>query len=161
MEFTTAVATCFAKYATFSGRARRAEFWWFTLFNFGVLVILSVIDLGWGNPRHWMMGDGGPSPVGTLYWLAVLLPSLAVTVRRLHDIDRTGWWILIHFLPLVGPIVMIWFLATPGTAGPNRFGPDPLGPPPGPPWGEAPRYGPRTAEDSRYASSTLPKVPRR
>lgn len=151
MDFTTAVITCFLKYATFSGRARRAEFWWFTLFNVGVLTILMSIDLGSGNPRRWMTGEDGPGPVATLYWLGVLLPSFAVTVRRLHDTDRSGWWILIDFVPL-GSLVLIWFLASPGTAGPNRFGPDPLGPPPGPPWGEAePRYGPRT----------VPLVPRR
>ena len=144
MDFTTAVVTCFAKYATFSGRARRVELWWFALFNFGVLAILSVIDLGFGAPHRWMAGEGGPSPVGTLYWLAVLLPSIAVTVRRLHDTDRSGWWILIEFVPLVGPLVLIWFLVTPGTTGPNRFGPDPLGPPP---------------EDVQ--PSSLPRVPRR
>ena len=146
MGFSVAVVTCFAKYATFSGRARRAEFWWFAVFNVAVMIILSVIDLGFGSPHRWMMGDGGPSPVGGLYWLAVLLPSLAVTVRRLHDTDRSGWWILIEFVPLVGPLILIWFLATPGTAGENRFGPDPLS-------------GQTTG--GPYGPSSVPKVPRR
>lgn len=147
MDFTTAVATCFSKYATFAGRARRAEFWWFALFNFGVTLILAVIDAGAGGPHRWMMGGEGPSPVGTLYWLAVFLPSLAVAVRRLHDIDRSGWWVLLQFVPLIGPLILIWFLATRGTAGSNRFGPDPLGQPPAGP----PGYGP----------SPVPRVERR
>ena len=147
MDFPSAVATCFSKYATFSGRARRAEFWWFALFNSAVFVILSVIELTFGDAHRWMMGEGGPGLVGGVYWLAILLPSLAVTVRRLHDTDRSGWWLLLEFVPVIGPLVLIWFLATPGTAGPNRVGPDPLGPPPG----GAAGYGP----------SSLPKVPRR
>lgn len=147
MDITTAVITCFSKYATFSGRSRRAEFWWFALFNLGVMLILAVIDASAGGPHRWMMGGEGPSPVGTLYWLVVFLPSLAVTVRRLHDTDRIGWWVLLQFLPVIGPLILIWFLATPGTPGPNRFGSDPLGLPPGGPDG--------------FTPSSLPKVPRR
>ena len=130
MDFTTAVVTCFAKYATFSGRARRAELWWFALFNFGVLAILSVIDMGFGAPHRWMAGEGGPSPVGTLYWLAVLLPSIAVTVRRLHDTDRSGWWILWGYLLAIvcciGFIILLVFWLQRGTAGDNKYGADPL-----------------------------------
>lgn len=148
MGFTEAVAACFAKYATFSGRARRAEFWWFALFNFLVMAALSAVDLGFANPQRWMMGGGGPSPVGALYWLGVLLPSLAVTVRRLHDTGHSGWWLLLYLIPVIGPLVLLWFFATPGTPGPNRFGPDPLErlPSPGP---------------DGYAPSPLPRVPRR
>lgn len=147
MDFATAVVTCFMKYATFSGRARRAEFWWFALFNFGVMLILAVIDAVFGGPHRWMMDGDGPSPVGAIYWLAVFLPSLTVTVRRLHDTDRTGWWVLLQVVPVIGPLILVWFLATPGTAGPNRFGPDPLDLPPAGPDG--------------FAPSSLPKVPRR
>lgn len=146
MGFTAAVIACFSKYATFAGRARRAEFWWFALFNLGVMLILSVIAMGSLRLRGWMM-DGAPNPVGTLYWLAVFLPSLAVAVRRLHDTDRSGWWVLLQFIPVIGPLVLIWFFATAGTAGPNRFGPDPLSVPPGGPDG--------------FAPSPLPKVSRR
>lgn len=152
MGFTAAVIACFSKYATFAGRARRAEFWWFALFNFGVMLILSAIAMGSLRSRGGMM-DGGPNPVGTLYWLAVFLPSLAVAVRRLHDTDRSGWWVLLQFLPVIGPLVLIWFFATPGTAGPNRFGPDPLSAPPG--GSAAPGGG------DGFAPSPLPKVPRR
>lgn len=145
MNLTTAVLTCFSKYATFSGRARRAEFWWFALFNFGVLFTLALIELAAGAPNHWMMGEGNPSPVATLYWLGVLLPSLAVTVRRLHDTDRSGWWILIEFVPFVGPLILLWFVATRGTVGPNRFGPDP--------------FGPQFRTD--YEPSSVPRIPRK
>jgi uncharacterized membrane protein YhaH (DUF805 family) len=141
MQMMTAVRTCFSKYATFSGRARRAEFWWFTLFNFIVQAVLNVIDgtifgFGYGffdvPPTH---------PLSALYSLAVLLPSLAVAVRRLHDTGRSGWWLLIWLIPLVGWIILIWWLATPGDEGPNDHGRDPL------------------IEDG-YSPSPIPRVPR-
>ncbi|MCB2116008.1 MAG: DUF805 domain-containing protein [Rhodobacteraceae bacterium] len=146
MDFSTAILTCFSKYATFTGRARRSEFWWFVLFNLVVMAVLNFIDLGFGNPARWMMGEGRPSPVASLCWLAVILPSLAVTVRRLHDTDRSGWWVLIQIIPVIGPLLLIWFLATEGTSGTNRFGPDPLDRSGG--WGES-------------AESSVPRVPRR
>lgn len=147
MDFATAVVTCFRNYATFGGRARRSEFWWFALFNFGVLLILGAIDTGFGDPHRMLAPGEGVSPVGMIYWLAVFLPSLAVTVRRLHDTDRTGWWVLLQFVPVIGPLILIWFLASRGTAGPNRFGPDPLRSPP--------------PDSDRFAPSPLPRVPRR
>lgn len=101
-------------YVGFSGRARRTEFWMFVLFNVIVSVILSIIDRLIGN-----------NILGYIYALAVLLPSLAVAVRRLHDTDRTGWWILIGLIPVIGAIVLIVFYAMPGTVGPNRYGADP------------------------------------
>lgn len=146
MDFSTAILTCFSKYATFSGRARRAEFWWFALFSFCVLAVLNFIDFGFGGPARWMTGEARPSPVAGLFWLAVLLPSLAVTVRRLHDTDRTGWWILIQFIPVIGPLLLIWFLASEGSSGTNRFGPDPLE---------------RAGDWGDAAQSAVPRVPRR
>ena len=109
------------KYAVFSGRARRTEFWYFVLFNIIVTIVLSVIDRLIGT-------FSGASNIGILsgiYGLAVLIPTLAVTVRRLHDIDRTGWWILLGLIPLIGTIVLLVFYLTPGTPGSNRYGPDP------------------------------------
>lgn len=126
MDFATAVRTCFSKYATFTGRARRAEFWWFALFNFLANFVLNIIDsvvFGFG---HGMMG-GGAQPLSGLYSLAVLLPSLAVGARRLHDTGRSGWWQLLVFIPLIGIIVLIWWYATAGDDGPNDYGPDPIG----------------------------------
>jgi uncharacterized membrane protein YhaH (DUF805 family) len=109
------------KYAVFSGRARRTEFWYFVLFNIIVTIVLSLIDtlLGTFNILR------GVGLLSGIYGLAVLIPTLAVTVRRLHDIDRTGWWILIGLIPLIGTIVLLVFYLTPGTPGSNRYGPDP------------------------------------
>jgi uncharacterized membrane protein YhaH (DUF805 family) len=109
------------KYAVFSGRARRAEYWYFVLFNLIIVIVLSLIDTLLGT-FNVMRGVG---LLSGLYGLAVLIPSLAVTVRRLHDIDRTGWWILINLVPLIGTIVLLVFALTPGTPGSNRYGPDP------------------------------------
>ena len=109
------------KYAVFSGRSRRMEYWYFVLFNIIVAVVLALIDMLIGT-------FSGVSNIGLLsgiYSLAVLIPTLAVMVRRLHDIDRTGWWILINLIPLVGTIVLLVFALTPGTPGSNRYGPDP------------------------------------
>ena len=109
------------KYAVFNGRARRMEYWYFVLFNIIVLIVLSLIDVLLGT-FNIVRGVGLLSGI---YSLAVLIPTLAVTVRRLHDIDRTGWWILINFIPLIGTIVLLVFELTPGTPGSNRYGPDP------------------------------------
>lgn len=127
MDFQTAVRTCFSKYATFSGRARRAEFWWFTLFNFLANIVLGVVDgilFGFG---HGMMETAPMQPLSSLYGLAVILPSLAVGARRLHDTGRSGWWLLIWLIPIIGWIILIWWFATQGEEGPNDHGPDPLG----------------------------------
>lgn len=111
MDFQTAVKTVlFEKYATFTGRAARSEFWWFTLFS----VIVSLITAA--------ISDG----VNLIYSLAVLLPSLAVGVRRLHDLGRTGWWMLISLIPLIGLLVLLFFFVQRGTQGPNAHGDDPL-----------------------------------
>jgi uncharacterized membrane protein YhaH (DUF805 family) len=109
MDFVTAVKTCFAKYVTFKGRAIRSEYWWFALFNVGVSVIAGLID-------------GSAHILSTLVDLALLLPGIAVGVRRLHDTDRSGWWWLIVFVPFVGIVVMIVFMCLKGSEGANRFG---------------------------------------
>jgi uncharacterized membrane protein YhaH (DUF805 family) len=111
------------KYAVFSGRARRAEYWYFVLFNIIVAVVLSLIDTLLGT-FNFMQGVG---LLSGLYALAVLIPTLAVTVRRLHDIDRSGWWIFINLIPLIGFIVLLVFAVTDGTPGSNRYGPNPKG----------------------------------
>jgi uncharacterized membrane protein YhaH (DUF805 family) len=111
------------KYAVFSGRARRAEYWYFVLFNIIVAIVLSLIDTLLGT-FDFVQGVG---LLSGLYYLAVLIPTLAVTVRRLHDIDRTGWWIFINLIPLIGFIVLLVFAVTDGTPGSNRYGPNPKG----------------------------------
>ena len=117
MGFGDAIKTCFSKYATFSGRARRPEFWWFYLFQFIVNIGLSILDLA-------IAGAGGPKVLALLGYLALLLPWLAAGVRRLHDTDRSGWLMLLLFIPLVGFIILIVFWCQRGTDGPNRFGSD-------------------------------------
>lgn len=119
MNMIEAVKAVFSKYATFEGRARRSEYWWFVLFNFIVSVVLAMLFGGGGN------GFGGDI-VSMIWTLATLLPSLAVGARRLHDTNRSGWWLLIALIPLIGMIVLIVFCASRGTPGPNRFGQDPL-----------------------------------
>lgn len=111
------------KYTVFSGRARRKEFWMFFLFSTIISVILAVVDqfMGW----QFEMGGDIIGFLSTLYYLAVIVPYLAVIFRRLHDTERSGWWILIAFIPLVGVLILLVFLILQGTRGDNRFGPDP------------------------------------
>jgi uncharacterized membrane protein YhaH (DUF805 family) len=105
------------QYADFEGRARRTEYWMYTLFTVIIAIVLTVLDLAlFGQPT---------GVLGLIYSLATLLPSLGVIVRRLHDTGRSGWWFLISFIPLVGAIVLLVFLATEGTRGPNAYGADP------------------------------------
>ncbi|MEX2519096.1 MAG: DUF805 domain-containing protein [Paracoccaceae bacterium] len=120
MEFKEAVSACLGKYATISGRARRSEFWWWVLFTFLVTAVASVLDA--------ILGFAGPSggPVGGLLALALLLPNICVGVRRLHDTDRSAWWLLIILVPLIGFLILIYFFTQRGTVGDNRFGPDPV-----------------------------------
>jgi uncharacterized membrane protein YhaH (DUF805 family) len=109
------------KYAVFSGRSRRKEYWYFVLFNIIVSIVLAGIDALLGT-------FSSASNIGLLsgiYSLAVLIPTLAVTVRRLHDIDRSGWWILIALVPLIGTIVLLVFAVMEGTPGTNQYGLNP------------------------------------
>ncbi len=106
------------KYVDFSGRARRKEYWFFFLFNIIIMIVLTAIDA--------MLGLGF---LGLIYALAVILPAISVTIRRLHDTDRVGWWILIGLVPVVGGIILLVFMVLPGTSGDNQFGPDPLSQP--------------------------------
>ncbi|MEU3971767.1 DUF805 domain-containing protein [Streptomyces bacillaris] len=101
-------------YAGFSGRARRKEFWMFTLISFVISIVLSIIG-----------GLIGTDILSYIYSLAILIPSLAVAVRRLHDTSRSGWWLLIGLVPLVGFIVLIVFLASEGKQEPNQHGTNP------------------------------------
>jgi uncharacterized membrane protein YhaH (DUF805 family) len=113
-----AIGTCFSKYATFGGRARRPEYWYWVLFGLLVGIVAGTLDA---------IVFGSTSQVFSLLSsLGLLLPNLAVTVRRLHDIDRSGWWMLILLLPIIGAIVLFVFMCLRGTAGPNRFGQDPV-----------------------------------
>ena len=111
------------KYAMFDGRAALKEYWIFNLFSFIIIIVLSVIDLVTGTFNV----NVGLGLLGGIYTLAVLLPGVAVSVRRLHDTDRSGWWILINGIPLIGVIVFIVFTAQAGTPGDNQYGSNPKG----------------------------------
>lgn len=111
------------KYATFEGRARRTEYWFFVLFNVLAIIVLEILDVVLGT----FSKETGFGLLSGLYAIAVLLPSLAVIVRRLHDTDRSGWWILIEFIPLIGGLVLLVFTLLDSTPGSNRFGPSPKG----------------------------------
>jgi uncharacterized membrane protein YhaH (DUF805 family) len=116
------------QYADFGGRARRTEFWMFVLVNVVISVVLGIVDTATGTANAYAVGGAAsfsPGILGGLYGLAVLIPSIAVTVRRLHDTDRSGWWFLIQLIPIVGGIVLLVFVCLEGTRGPNRFGADP------------------------------------
>ncbi|MBW8860333.1 MAG: DUF805 domain-containing protein [Caulobacter sp.] len=118
----------FKKYADFQGRARRSEYWLFSLFCFIVGVVIGILRVATGGFEALESGRmDALGIVNLLFSLAVLVPSLAVGFRRLHDTDRSAWWILIGLIPLIGWIVLIVFYLLPGTTGPNRFGPDPKG----------------------------------
>lgn len=109
------------KYAKFGGRAHRTEFWMFTLVNVLVSLVLSAVDVASGS-----YGEFGGLLTG-VYSLAVLVPSLAVGARRLHDIGRTGWWQLIALIPLVGSIILIVWWAKAGEPSANEWGLNPWG----------------------------------
>ncbi|MBF9057568.1 DUF805 domain-containing protein [Rhodobacterales bacterium HKCCSP123] len=124
MDFMTAIRTCFGKYLDFSDRAQRSEFWWFALFSVAGSFILRFID---GILFGWMVMGHDISVLSALFGLIMIIPSIAVAVRRLHDLDMSGWWYLLVFIPFVGALVLIYFFVQRGTVGPNRFGRDPLG----------------------------------
>ncbi len=114
MNFTQAIAAGFWNYVNFSGRALRSEYWFWTLFCSIVGVATAILDL--------VTGFQITNPV---FSLATLLPSLAVAARRLHDTDRTAWWLLLALTGIGIFVLLVWFCFK-GTPGPNRFGPDPL-----------------------------------
>jgi uncharacterized membrane protein YhaH (DUF805 family) len=110
-------------YATFSGRARRREYWYFALGNVLAIVLLTVVDLSVGTYNEEL-------EIGAfsgLYLLAVLIPSIAVGVRRLHDTGRSGWWLLLSAVPVVGALVILYFTVLDSEPGANEYGPNPKG----------------------------------
>ena len=111
------------RYAEFSGRTRRKEYWMFVLFYLIAFVALSIVEGVLG-----MAGSVGPyGPLTAIFLLAVIIPSIAVGIRRLHDTDRSGWWLLIALVPLIGGLILLYFSVLEGTSGPNQYGPDPKG----------------------------------
>ena len=99
------------KYADFSSRANRQVYWMFVLWNFIITIVLTIINA---------------DLISGLVSLALLVPGLAIGVRRLHDLDKSGWWLLLALIPILGALILLVLFVSKGTTGPNRFGPDPL-----------------------------------
>lgn len=125
MSFTESIKSAFSNYAVFKGRASRPAFWYFYLFTAIVAFVLIGLQAA--------MASSNFAPVIAIVipiWsLAVLLPTIGLVIRRLHDTDRSGWWILVGFVPLVGFLILIVFLAMPGTPGDNKYGSPQMGTP--------------------------------
>jgi len=113
INFFQSLKICFKKFVDFKGRASRSEYWWYALFT-------SIISIPSYLPNETAQVLGG------LAWLIILLPTLAVTVRRLHDINKSGWFLLISFIPIIGTIIILVMVIEKGTLGKNRFGEYPL-----------------------------------
>jgi uncharacterized membrane protein YhaH (DUF805 family) len=128
--FSEAIQSGFQNYVKFDGRSSRAAYWWWALFTIIVSVITGIIDRAIGStlvttPEAAGMTAGTVGIVTSIASLILFLPSLAVLVRRLHDTDRSGWWVLINVIPIIGWLVMLFFLLQPGSLGLNRYGPPP------------------------------------
>lgn len=130
MSFPAAIRSVLTQYVGFRGRARRSEYWWFVLFTILVGIVAGILDTVLGttfrsdanDASAWYLSGGY---IAAIVNLALLLPTLAVAVRRLHDTDRSGWWLLIGLVPIVGGIVLLVFFVLDGTPGPNRYGANP------------------------------------
>ena len=122
MSFTEAIQSVFSQYATFSGRARRSEYWYFALFSGIINGVLSLLS-------NMTNGSGLITAVSAIVSLALLVPSLAVGVRRLHDIGKPGPWLLLALVPLVGGIILIIWCCKDSDPGDNEYGPNPKGDP--------------------------------
>lgn len=142
MSFGQAIRHVYGNYATFGGRASRSEFWWFYLFYVIVTFVISIpYYIGLAQSSTTMDPETGQINEASLSGLAVfgiillvvwslgnLIPIIAVSVRRLHDGGRTGWWWWLNFLCFIGPIILLIFYILPGTPGPNRYGDGPAQP---------------------------------
>ena len=128
MNMIEAVKSFYTNYVNFSGRSQRSALWWFVLFNLIVSVVIAMVEGGGSGS----MGGGAMAytynagPVGIVWSLVNIIPGIALSIRRLHDLDKSGWWMLIALIPLIGAIILLVWDCQKGTEGPNRFGPDPL-----------------------------------
>ena len=119
MDFTTAVRTALLeRYADFQGRSSRSEYWWFVLFNILVQVFLNLL----------VSMAAAFAFLSLIVLLGLLIPGIAVGVRRLHDLGKSGWWLLLGFVPIIGAIVLIYWFVQPGEDQANAWGNNPLGP---------------------------------
>lgn len=122
--------SCLKNYANFNGRARRSEYWWFVLINLVIALIFAGLDNVLGTTIKMNLPQQGetPLPYGYLFFaysFATMIPGIAVAVRRFHDINKSGWWYFVAFIPCVGIFPFLYFMAKAGDVGENQFGPDP------------------------------------
>ena len=122
IEMEKAIECLTKNYANFSGRASRSEYWYFALFVFIGIVLLMIID----SVTGFYDSKANIGLFSTIFKLAIFIPQLAVSVRRLHDVDKSGWWWFIALIPIIGIIWLLVLYCTKGTEGENRFGSDPL-----------------------------------
>ena len=113
MTLFESIKTCFKKYSVFEGRASRSEFWYFYIFCYATILILALFN------------NDFFSILAILFFLIIFLPQLAVSCRRLHDLDRSGWFLCFGAIPILGPIMLIFWFSNEGTKGKNSFGPSP------------------------------------
>lgn len=121
MSFGESVKTCFQKYVTFKGRARRSEYWWFQLLNLIVSIVTLVLDY----KLDMINFESGNGALSCLYTLIVFLPNLAVSVRRLHDTGHSGWYYLLPFIPILGALFLLYFFVSDSAPEENRYGKSP------------------------------------
>lgn len=133
MNMQQAVTSVLRNYATFSGRAPRSEFWWWTLATILVGIAVALLDMMFFAEQVTVTTSPGQisaeyenGPLSFLYLLAIFLPGLAVSVRRLHDLDKSGWWVVIILVPVPGLLYLLYLYVQPGDKTDNRFGSDPL-----------------------------------
>ena len=124
MSFIEAIRAVFSKYATLSGRAARPEYWWWVLFILLLNIVTGVVDGAVIAPAlgYERFAEDAGQPLSLITGVALLLPGFCVGVRRLHDSDRSAWWLFIVLIPLIGVLVLIYWLTQAGTSGANRFG---------------------------------------
>jgi len=124
MTFPKAVSTCFQKYITFQGRAPRSEYWYFTLFGAILATVAKIIEITADLPP---LDPNSKNSLLVVLTIVLIFPAMiSVTVRRLHDLNRSGWWLWLHVIPILGLIVLLSWYCQEGTDGDNRFGSDPL-----------------------------------
>ena len=116
MSFTGALSASLSQSLTFNGRASRHEFWCFFIFYMWVWILMLVL----------LVAEPMMAPLFFLIGLSAILPMFSVSVRRLHDIDRSAYWMLISFVPVIGSYALSWMMTCPGTKGENRYGPEPV-----------------------------------
>jgi uncharacterized membrane protein YhaH (DUF805 family) len=129
MSFGTALRAFWSNYRNFKGRARRSEYWFIQLFLVATNLVAAVIDLAlMDGDVDRFIANGGGGIVGLIWIIATIVPALAVLIRRLHDTNRSGWWALIGFVPIIGTIAILIFTVTDSTQGENRYGASPKDP---------------------------------